>query len=92
MFHFCLTIWEQFSAFRPHDTAAAWKKKKKTTQHKEVFYLTFLLEKLVAAQHQTELVYKCNAMLSDVEIPKDREILSKELLTCASGYTAELQI
>lgn len=31
-------------------------------------------------------------MLSDVEIPKDCEILSKELLTRASGYTAELQI
>lgn len=31
-------------------------------------------------------------MVSDVEIPKDYEILSKELLTRASGYTAELQI
>lgn len=73
--------------------ATAWgKKNKKKTQHKELFHLTFFFEKLMATQHHTKLVYKCNAMLSDVEIPKDCEILSKELLTCAWGYTAELQI
>lgn len=65
---------------------------KTTSAQKEVFYLNFLLEKLMATQHQTELVHKCNAMLSGVEIPKDCEILSKELLACAWGYAAKLQI
>lgn len=48
-----------------------------------VFSLTFLLEKLMATQHQATLLYKCNALLSDVVILKDCETLCKELLTCA---------
>lgn len=77
---------EQFPPFIPQEMVISQLQpgeKKKKTQHKELFHLTFFFEKLMATQHHTKLVYKCNAMLSDVEIPKDCEILSKELLTCA---------
>lgn len=81
-FHFC--DWEQFPPFIPQEMVInQLQPGGKKTQHKELFYLTFFFEKLMATQHHTKLVYKCNAMLSDVEIPKDCEILSKELLTCA---------